>query len=210
MGGDAKLANIKSVKVNLTLTAKTPQGEFPMDMESIIVYPDHLHAVLQTPGGPMTLILTPDFGIASIENMGTQPMPAQQKDETLQQLKRDPIYITAHWKDPDVFFYAAGTVKVGDIDARVLYVNIAGTSVRWLVDPMNGHILKATYPTFSQSGEPVQGETIFDDWKTLDGLTVPMLRKNKQNGEDSSQVEYKTVEINPTVDPKLFEKPAQK
>jgi zinc protease len=208
LGGESKLAGIKAVKVSLTLTAKTPQGEFPMDMESTIVYPDHLYAVLQTPGGPMTLIITPDLGIASMENMGTQPMPAQQKDETLQQLKRDPVYIASRWKDADVFFEAAGTVKVGDIDARVLYVNIAGTSVRWLVDPANGHILKATYPTFSQSGEPVLGETVFEDWKNLGGLTIPALRKNKQNGEDSSQVEYKTVEINPTIDPKLFEKPA--
>src|SRR6202042_2817858 len=43
MGGEAKLAAIKSVKAKITLTQKTPQGDLPMQMESVIVFPDHLH-----------------------------------------------------------------------------------------------------------------------------------------------------------------------
>jgi hypothetical protein len=31
---------------------------------------------------------------------------------------------------------------------------------------------------------------------------------NKENGKDSSIVEYTHVQYNPTIDPKLFEKPA--
>jgi hypothetical protein len=109
-----------------------------------------------------------------------------------------------------VFFHAAGTEKVGDVEARIVDVNAAGAPIRWFVDPASGRILKETYPTVSQHG-PVQGETTFENWKTLDnGLTIPLLRKNKQNGEDSSQAEYKSIELNPTVDPKLFEKPAEK
>jgi outer membrane lipoprotein-sorting protein len=49
-----------------------------------------------------------------------------------------------------------------------------------------------------------------DDWKSIEGLTIPLQRKNKQNGEETSQVEYKKIEINPAVDPKIFEKPAEK
>jgi hypothetical protein len=47
-----------------------------------------------------------------------------------------------------------------------------------------------------------------DEWKPLSGLTLPTVRHNKQNGEDSSTATYTALEINPTVDPKLFEKPA--
>jgi len=43
----------------------------------------------------------------------------------------------------------------------------------------------------------------------MSGLTLPLLRKNKQNGEETSVVEYKSIQINPVVDPKLFEKPAE-
>jgi hypothetical protein len=66
--------------------------------------------------------------------------------------------------------------------------------------------LKETYKTLSQ-GEPVQGETDLDDWKTVNGVTVPFVRHNKQNGENTSTAEYTSFEFNPAIDPKLFEKP---
>ncbi|HKV79487.1 MAG TPA: pitrilysin family protein [Candidatus Sulfotelmatobacter sp.] len=209
MGGEAKLSAVKSLKAELAMTRKTPQGDLPMQMLTTIVYPDRLHAELQTPQGTMTIVVTPDTGFASMAGMGTQAMPAEQKSETLEQIKRDPIFIASHWKDPDVFFSAGGTEKVGDIEARIVDVNAAGAAIRWFVNPTDGHILKETYVTLGRNG-PAQGETAMDEWKSIDGLTIPLQRKNKQNGEETSVVEYKKIEINPTVDPKLFEKPAEK
>jgi zinc protease len=209
MGGEAKLSTIKSVKAEYTMTRKTPQGDLPMQMQTTIVYPDRLHAELQTPQGTMTIVVTPDTGFASMAGMGTQPMPAEQKNETLEQIKRDPIFIASHWKDPDFFFRAGGTEKVGDIESRIVDVNAAGAAIRWFVNPSDGHILKETYMTMGRSG-PAQGETTMDDWKAVNGLTIPLQRKNKQNGEETSQVEYKKIEFNPAVDPKIFEKPAEK
>jgi zinc protease len=209
MGGEAKLTAIKSVRAELTLTQKTPQGEFPMQMETVIVFPDHLHAEMHTPGGNMNIVVTPDVAFMAMQGQGMRDFPASQKAETLDQIKRDPVFIASHWKDPDVFFRAAGTEKVGDIEARIVDVNAAGTAIRWFVDRQSGHILKETYRTLSQ-GQPVQGETDLDNWKPVNGLTLPLLRHNKQNGQDSSTSEYTTLEFNPTVDPKLFEKPAEK
>jgi hypothetical protein len=191
------------------MTRKTPQGDLPMQMQTTIVYPDRLHAELQTPQGTMTIVVTPDTGFASMAGMGTQAMPSEQKSETLEQIKRDPIFIASHWKDPDVFFQAGGTEKVGDIEARIVDVNAAGAAIRWFVNPADGHILKETYVTLGRTG-PAQGETALDDWKAINGLTIPLQRKNKQNGEETSVVEYKKIEINPAVDPKIFEKPAEK
>jgi zinc protease len=209
MGGEAKLSAVKSVKTEFTMTRKTPQGDLPMQMQTTIVYPDRLHADLQTPQGTMTIVVTPDTGFASMAGMGTQAMPSDQKNETLEQIKRDPIFIASHWKDPDVFFHAGGTEKVGDIETRIVDVNAAGAAIRWFVNPADGHILKETYVTLGRTG-PAQGETAMDDWKTINGLTIPLQRKNKQNGEETSVVEYKKIEINPAVDPKIFEKPAEK
>jgi zinc protease len=207
MGGEAKLATIKAIKAKLTLTQKTPQGDIPMQMETIIVYPDHLHAEMQTPGGTMNIVVTPDAAFMAVPGQGMRDFPASQKAETMEQIKRDPIFIASHAKDPNVFFHAGGTEKVGDIDARIVDVNAAGTAIRWFVDPQTGHILKETYPTLSQGG-PVQGETDMDNWKPISGITLPLMRRNKQNGQDSSTSEYTALEINPAVDPKLFEKPA--
>ena len=209
MGGEAKLAAIKAVKADLTLTQKTPQGDFPMQMETLIVFPDHLHAEMQTPNGAVTIVATPDAAFVDLPNGAVQNWPEERKKETLEQIKRDPIFIAAHSKDPNVFFHAAGTEKVGDVDTRIVDVNAAGAAIRWFVDPQTGHILEETYRTIGQSG-PVQGETDLDDWKPVSDLNLPMLRHNKQNGQDSSTAQYTALELNPTIDPKLFEKPAEK
>jgi zinc protease len=209
MGGEAKLAAIKSIKAELTITQKTPQGEFPMQMETVIVYPDHLHAEMQTPNGTMNIVVTPDVAFMAMPGQGMRDFPASQKTESLEQIKRDPIFIASHANDPNVFFRAGGTEKVGDIEASIVDVNAAGVAIRWFVDPQTGHILKETYRTLSQ-GQPAQGETEMKDWKSVNGVNVPFTRQNKQNGQDSSKSEYTSVEFNPAVDPKLFEKPAEK
>jgi zinc protease len=209
MGGEAKLAGIKSIKAKLTITRKTPQGDFPLPMETMIVFPDHLHADMQTPGGAMEIVVSPDAAFMTMPGQGVHDFPAPQKAESLEQIKRDPIFIAAHWKDPNVFFHAGGTEKVGGVEARIVDVNAAGAAIRWFVDPQTGRILKETYRTLGQTG-PVQGETSMENWQPLGGVTIPLLRKNKQNGEDSSAAEYTSLEINPTVDPKIFEKPAEK
>jgi zinc protease len=207
MGGEAKLSTIKSVKTKLTITQHSSEGDLPIPMESVIVFPDHLRADLQTPNGTMTVVVTPDVAFMAAGG-GTHPFPAAQAAETREQIKRDPIFIAAHAQDPDVFFQAAGTEKVGDIEAEIVDVNAAGAAIRWYVDPQSGRILKETYRTLTRTG-PAAGETTFENWKDLGGVTIPTLRKNKQNGEDSSTSEYTALELNPAVDPKLFEKPAQ-
>jgi len=208
LGGEAKLATVKALREKLTITQKTPQGDFPMQMETVIVFPDHLHAEMQTPNGTMNIVVTPDVAFMAIPGQGVRDFPASQKAETLEQIKRDPLFIASHWKDPNVFFRAGGTEKVGDVDTRIVDVNAAGTAIRWFVDPQTGHILKETYRTLSQGG-PVQGETDMDNWKPVSGLNLPSVRHNKQNGEDSSTAEYTALELNPTVDPKIFEKPSE-
>jgi hypothetical protein len=209
MGGETKLAAVKSVKAKLTLTQKTPQGEFPFEVQSVTIFPDHLHAEMEFSSGTMNIVVTPDLAFMAVPGQGMRDLPAAQKADSLEQIKRDPIFIAGHAKDSNVFFRADGSEKVGDTEARIVDVNAAGAYIRWFVDPQTGHILKETYMTVGQGG-PVQGETDFDNWKPMAGLTIPLTRHNKQNGQDTSTSEYTSIEINPTVDPKLFEKPAEK
>lgn len=207
IGGEEKLATIKAIKAQLTLTQKASQGEMPIQMETLIVFPDHLRAEMHPGTMTMDVVVTPDSAFMYVPGQGMRDLPSSQKEETLDQIKRDPIFIAAHSKDSGVFFEAGGTEKVGDIDARIVDVNSEGAAVRWFVDPATGHVLKETFNTINQ-GRPVRGETDMEDWKTIGGLTLPAHRINKQDGEVSSITDYVSLEINPVVDPKSFEKPA--
>ncbi|MGH9512319.1 MAG: M16 family metallopeptidase [Terriglobales bacterium] len=207
MGGLEKLKSVKALRSDFTLTQKTAQGDYPVTMQTTIVFPDRMHAEIQTPQGTMTIVVTPEAGFMAAAGMGVRDMPPARKADSMQQIHRDLIFIGQHLDDPAFYFSANGTEKIGDTQASILDVNSKETSIRWFVDPQTGHILRETYDSMGRSGES-HDETSFADWRTADGITLPYLRKNKQNGLDSSMVQFSKIEVNPKVNSQLFDKPS--
>jgi zinc protease len=206
MGGLPKLQSIKTLHVNI---AESEPGGTPAPVDITLAFPDNMHVEVQTPQGQLTFVTTANAGYMSMAGMGTRSMPPVQKDEMLAQVHHDLVYVAQHANDPAVTFTAAGTEKIGEVDAAIVDIGGSIPWVRWYVDPKTGYILREKYKGMGQTGQ-FEGETDLSDWKTTDGITQPYTHKNKQNGQETSLVEYKTIEINPTVDPKLFEKPAEK
>ena len=133
----------------------------------------------------------------SMAGMGTRSMPPEQTNEMLAQMHHDLVYVAQHADDPAFTFTAAGTEKIGDVDAAILDIGGAIPWVRWYVDPKTGYILREKYKALGQSG-PFDGETNLSDWRTVDGLTMPYQHENKQNGQETSTAEFKKIELNPS------------
>ena len=144
----------------------------------------------------------------SLPGMGTRSMPPAQKSEMLSQLHHDLVYVAQHADDAAFSFAANGTEKIGDVDAAILDIGGAIPWVRWYIDPKSGYILREQYKGMGQQG-PFDGETEFADWRNADGLTMPYKHENKQNGQPTSTAEFKKIELNPQLDPKLFQKGAE-
>ena len=106
--------------------------------------------------------------------------------------------------NPKYTFAVTGTEKIGDVNAQVLEINADGTTLKWYVDPAIGKLLRK-----SSQGRMGESVTDYTEWKTFDGVTLPVAFSVKTNGEQSGGGKTSAVEINPTVDPKLFEKPAK-
>lgn len=206
MGGLAKLQTIKSIRTDLSESGA--EGGQGTPVQVTIAFPDHAHIEVQTPQAKLTIVATPELGFMSAAGMGHRDLPPAQKQETLLQLQRDPIYIGQHLNDPKFVFFANGTEKIGDVETRIVDISAGDMSIRWFVDPQSGHVLRESYETLGPDG-PVPGQTDVSEWKTTDGITLPTLHKNKENGKDSSVVKYITVQFNPALDPKLFEKPPE-
>ena len=207
MGGLPKLKSVKTMHVNIA--ESDAAGGTPSPVDITLAFPDNLHVEVETPQGKLTIVATSSAGYMSMAGMGTRSMPPAQKDEMLSQVHHDLIYVVQHVDDPAFTFTAGGTEKVGDTDAAVLDIGGAIPWVRWYVDPKTGYIVREKYKGMGQSGE-FEGETDLSDWRATDGITLPYTHKNKQNGQATSLVEYKKIEFNPPVDPKLFDKPAEK
>jgi hypothetical protein len=196
---------VKSLKTAFTLTqAGGTTGA--IQIESTTVYPDHGRVDVQTPQGGFSMITTPEaaFGLAGGE---ARDLPASRKDENLEQIHRDLVYIAQHVNDPAFSFTSAGSDKAGGPETTIVDVSGPGVTMRWFVDPQSGKIVRETYKAVGQSG-PFEGETAFSDWKAVEGLNLPFHRTNKQNGQDSSTVQFTSFQINPPVDMKIFERPA--
>jgi zinc protease len=203
MGLD-QLQPVKSLRANFTESDPRDPAQTPIEVT--IVFPDRMHVSVQTPDGTLSIVVTPEAGFMSAEGRGGGDLPAPQKADSLNQILHDPVYLAQHVNDPAITFTATGIEKIGDVEAAVVDVGGAVPWIRWYVDPKSGRILRETYKGMGLSG-PFQGETELSDWRTADGLTFPYLHQNKQNGKDSSTVQYTSIQLNPTVDPKLFEKP---
>jgi len=205
MGGLAKLKTVKSLQADLT--EKESESGPATPLQIAIVFPDRMHVDVQTPQGQISIVVTPDAGFMSAGSLGTRNLPEAQKSESMQQIHRDMIYIGQHLDDPAFVFNAAGTEKIGDLEARILDVHAGDMTMRWFVDPESGHVVRETYEAVGRTG-PFHGETDLSDWRTTDGITLPAMHQNKENGSDSSIVEFTRVQFNPPLDPKLFQAPA--
>jgi zinc protease len=206
MGGLPKLKSIKTMHVNIT---ESDSGAPPSPVDVFLAFPDRMHVDVQMPQGTLTIVASPDAAFMSMAGMGSRSMPPAQKAEMLSQLQHDLVYVAQHADDPSFSFTAAGTEKIGDIDAAILDIHGAIPWVRWYIDPKTGYILREKYKATGQSG-PFDGETNLADWRSADGLTTPYKHQNKQNGKETSNAEVKKIELNPPLDPKLFAKPAEK
>jgi hypothetical protein len=141
--------------------------------------------------------------------MGSQDMPASQSGEFLNEMKRDPFVVAQHADDPKFAFSAGASEKIGEVEAKILDVNADGAEVRWFVDPQSGRILRAAWKSMGPAG-PGEMVVEYADWKSVAGFTLPFKETRTRGGEKEATVELKEVEFNPSVDPKLFEKPAAK
>jgi zinc protease len=206
LGGAAKLQATRALRENTTRTIKTPQGEIALDVTTAIEFPDRMAVVMTTPGGEMKQVITPTAAFMSFGNQ-SRDLPSTAKQEGLNAIKHNPVFVAQHADDPKFIFATAAPEKIGEVQAQVLEISADGTSMRWWVDPQTGHILREQYQATGQQG-PVQRTVENAEWKTFDGLNLPTDVKISENGEESGKVTLKTVQINPELDPKDFEKPA--
>jgi outer membrane lipoprotein-sorting protein len=204
MGGLPKLKSIKTMRISI---AESDNGQPPNPIEVSVAFPDRMHIAIQTPQGELKIVATPEAAFMSMAGMGTRSMPPAQITEMMAQMHHDLVYVAQHADDPMFTFSATGTEKIGDVDTAILDIGGAIPWLRWYIDPKTGYILREKYKATGQSG-PFEGETNLADWRTADGLTMPQKHQNKQNGQETSNAEFKKIELNPTLDPKLFEKPA--
>ncbi|HSP16750.1 MAG TPA: pitrilysin family protein [Thermoanaerobaculia bacterium] len=206
VGGKAKIDAISAVRSVTTANRKTPQGPMDMEVETLVVFPDRQRAVMKMPMGEVTMVVTPDASFMVLPGMGTRDVPSSQRDAAQKESRQELLSVL---KNPEKStFNVVGTEKVGAVEAKIVEVNTDGDTMKWYVDPATGKIVRRVS---RGRGPMAQGDQVtdFTSWGTFGGITLPTGFSTTSNGEQIASGQVKTIEINPAIDPKIWQKPAQ-
>jgi hypothetical protein len=203
VGNKAAIDAVKATHSVVAISMTQPQ---PMDIEidQTFRYPDTQRRIMKTPMGEITMVVSPSAAFMA-GPMGTQDLPPSQRDAMKAESKFEFLTVLKSIDSPAYTFAASGTEKVGDANAQVLSITTDGTTVKWFIDPATGKLLRTSRQ--SRMGDQV---TEYTAWKKSGDLNLPAAFSATTNGEKSASGESKLMEINPTIDAKLFEKPATK
>ncbi len=205
LGGSEKVRGVHDVWTRGLVTAKTPQGDLTMEVQTTMLFPDKMAQQVDAPFGRMSMVATP-AGAYLIGPGSVQDLPPEMKEELLRQVRRVPLLIAQKAGDPLLVVAAGGTEKIGDVEARILDVTYDGASVRWYLDPATFHILRSTHESSGPQG-PARVVSDYSDYKTIDGFSVAFHLEVATNGQKDQTLAMEECKINPGVDAKVFEKP---
>lgn len=203
VGGRAAVDAVKSVRVQGTRNMITPQGEMQAETDTFVSYPSSVRMEMKLPMGTITSVITPDAAFA-ITPMGTQDLPASQKQSALADLRTDSFHILRNQDNPSYTFTAAGTETIGGVNAAILEITPESGTVRWYVDPATGRILRSVRVTTGPMGGTIV--TDYADWKTFGGINMATSSTVTRDGQPFGTLRLTTVEVNPAVPADAFVK----
>ena len=79
-----------------------------------------------------------------------------------------------------------------------------GGEVKLYVDPATGQVLRRV----AQAG-PAEQTTDYSDFRVVAGMNVAFKRTMSAGPQQSATVTVSEYEVNPTIDPKMFDRPAK-
>ena len=212
-GGKARLAAIKAFK--MLAVGQTAMGgqAVPVETERVFVLPDRMRI-------DATLMKSIKIVIGISGSRGWQLAPDQAtgkpkvNDISAADLKsieferwREPELILLKASDPAARLTPAPDEAIGGRPHHVIKLKAPSGSVEVLLF-IDAKTKLLTRMTYSDGGQSETDE--FSDYKAVSGIQVAHTRKSQGTGAGARTTELvlQKVEIDPTIDPTLFDKPA--
>ncbi len=208
-GGLEALKAVRDISVLARLMQATPIGEQQFTSKRHLLLPDKLRQDVVTPFGEITLILNGETGWQK-NPRGAGPAPAALVEQLRKELGRELTVLlpAALESGRTVQFIENATVAERPTDVIVL-TDAAGDATWLYVDRENGQILKMSFQGTSLREGPVQEERFYSDFRPVGNLVLPFKMVAWQNGQKVSEQTVTNLELNTSVDPTLFQPPAE-
>jgi hypothetical protein len=203
--GDAS-GPVRSLRDSSTLVVQMGGQSMSLGRTSSVVLPDKMRVVISTPMGEQTVLVHGDAGAMQAGGRAA-PMPAEMVERTLSELNRELLILLDHAGDPGVEAVAAGSDEVEGRACDLVSVTFRGTESRLCIDA-DGSVLSQSYQgKHMLRGTPGLVEVRFYDYEDVDGWRLPQRSEIRFEGETLATSTVDSLEINPELDPALFELP---
>ena len=204
-GGIEKLQAVKNFVMKRQTAANTPNG--PMQIEEILsyLYPDKVRQDMNIPEiGEMSQIFDGESAFMKGQ-MGVQPLPPEVVNIYRDSVFRETIWLLTNLTLNDIPMQYAGTEEVNGTPASVILVTQpSGEMLRIFISEETHYVVKMSFRETSQ-GVTANWETLFDDFRDVDGIHISHHIVQNVDGELFSETWVNDVMLNADVDASLFE-----
>jgi hypothetical protein len=209
-GGVEGFERVEAVSLKGTVTLSTPQGEFPVQVESIEVYPDKSRTVINMMGQQIVTVRAGDQGWNKAPGAGVSPMPPEELEYADKEIKRELTLLFQRADDPElnVLYDGSGEVNGEAVDYVVLLDENDESICRMAFAADDHQILSRTYWGQSPMGEG-NIEEYFSDFREVTGLSIPHSIERHLNGNKFAVTRIDALKVNPEIPADAFDKPAE-
>lgn len=199
-GGPEALRAVKDMDSKGKLSISTPQGEFDLDVHSVVVYPSISRSDLDTPFGSLSNYFDGTNGWGQAPGQPPADLPDSQKKDAREGNFRQLLNLLNGVGGPSI------TVEPKDGDNDVLLVTQGEMTIRLYVDP-SGKVVKRGYKVSGQLGTGDVLETL-SDYRAVGGIQFPHKTSATLNGQKYIEATVTELKVNTNPDlAKLAEKP---
>lgn len=200
--------NIKCVSRKGTYTISTPQGDFPLAVESCDMFPDKSRSVANMFGNEMIDIRNGDKGWKTNQmgKLGEKTADDIAKDK--KDLMRTTLYIFMTADKPDYQPVYNGSEKLDGKDVEcVALLDADGNKICRIGFYKDSKILAfKSYWGQMPTGEGNITDT-FDNFSDIEGVKVPLVTNSSMDGQQVMKAELTEYNINPELPADFFSKP---
>lgn len=207
-GGEA-LARMESVERKQSVGLNAGGMEMSVSVHSRTIFPDREHTVMQLPFGEVVQCVNGESAWVK-SPQGIQSMGGDQAMSMRNSVLANPLYVLGHFDGFPV--QELPDEEVDGQTADVVLVWIDDAEEEWLKMYLHPetHVLlgtqaKGQHPMTQASG--IQ-DTYYGEVTEVKGIMVPFEGTMLHDGEKLMDIETTSFEVNPTIDPSIFEQPA--
>ena len=205
-GGLEALQNLTGYHVQATSMAQQRGQTFSLETETWIKMPNQFrqNTVVNVQGQTINSLTVWNGQNGWVRQQGqVQPLQANQAGSIQQTLYLDPLNILLFTARDDFTYAYQGTESVNGMQAHAMQIQTPqGQSVTYYFDAEDFLPIQRTR---SAQGNTVR--TVFGDYQRVGGYTFAFRQQTYLNDSLAQEQNVQNVEIDPSFDPQLFQKP---